>query len=313
MGKTALQLSAKESELSAYSRAGVIPINTTLLQWDCSYLRTFDIQVASIGTTGVVTPQMSMDGGVTWNAVAMVNQNTGAATTTLTSGALHRYIAAGGLFRLQLTTATTAGTTTINVAANRGCIPYPAVNQTVNLTQISGAANSSGGATGGLGVGGFAGHSATASGNPIQVGGVVATAVETTLVSGDQCRVAMSTNQQLVTVEGAVPDLSWAYAAAAGGIVNTTDVAIAAARGASIRNYLKAIQIKNAHATVATEVVIKDGATIIWRGHVAAAMNSSDVFEFEPPLRGTANTAMNVACITTGAQVYCSAQGYQGS
>jgi hypothetical protein len=312
MSQTALQISAKESELYSFNQAGVIAINTTLLQFDCAYLRTFDIQAVSIGTTGVITPQISMDGGTTWNAVAVVNQNTGAATTTLTNGACMRYIAAGGMFRLRLTTATTAGTTTLAVAANRGCIPYPAVNRTVNLTQISGAANNSGGFTGGLGVGGPAGHSASASGNPVQVGGVVQTAVETGLASGEMARLAMSTSGQLVTVEGAVPELWWSYAAPAGGFINTSDQPIAAARGANIRNYLKAVQLKNAHATVATEVVVKDGASIIWRGHVAAAMNSSDVFEFEPPLRGTANTAMNVACITTGAQVYCSAQGYQG-
>jgi hypothetical protein len=98
----------------------------------------------------------------------------------------------------------------------------------------------------------------------------------------------------------------------AGGIVNTTDVAIAAAAGAGIRNFLTAIQWKNT-AAVASEIVVKDGSTVIWRGHVSASMTIMDGFSFNPPLRGTANTALNVAMITTATATIVSAQGYQGS
>ena len=105
----------------------------------------------------------------------------------------------------------------------------------------------------------------------------------------------------------------WVYAAAAGGIVNTTDVAMAAAAGAGLRNYLTSIQILNQSTTVNTEVVIKDGATVIWRGWLGLT-GSGDHHEvyvsFPTPLRTTANTALNVACITTGAAVYVNAQGY---
>lgn len=100
----------------------------------------------------------------------------------------------------------------------------------------------------------------------------------------------------------------WRYAAAAGGIVNTAAVAIKAAAGAGVRNALTAIQISNAHASVATEVTVSDGATVIWRNHLAAGTRM-DV-EFPTPLLGTANTALNVACVTTGAAVYVNAQGY---
>ncbi len=100
----------------------------------------------------------------------------------------------------------------------------------------------------------------------------------------------------------------WRYAAAAGGIVNTEAVAIKAAAGAGVRNALTAIQISNAHASAATEVTISDGATVIWRNHLAAG-TLMDV-EFPTPLLGTANTALSVACVTTGAAVYVNAQGY---
>lgn len=75
-----------------------------------------------------------------------------------------------------------------------------------------------------------------------------------------------------------------------------------------MRNALTAIQISNAHASVATEVTVSDGATVIWRNHLAAGTRM-DV-EFPTPLLGTANTALNVACVTTGAAVYVNAQGY---
>ncbi len=114
----------------------------------------------------------------------------------------------------------------------------------------------------------------------------------------------------LVTKPYAIPEADWQYAAAAGGIINTTDVVLRAAAAAGIRNYVTSIDIRNAHATVATEVVIKDGATVIWRQLLPAAMAAPVEITFPTPLRGTAATAMNVACITTGAQVYVNAQGF---
>lgn len=115
----------------------------------------------------------------------------------------------------------------------------------------------------------------------------------------------------LVVQPHALPEATWSFPVAAGGIVNTTDVVARVAAAAGIRNYVTAMQIKNAHPTVATEFVIKDGAsTVLWRGHLAAAMNGSADITFEPPLRGSAATAINIACITTGAQVYASLQGY---
>jgi hypothetical protein len=104
---------------------------------------------------------------------------------------------------------------------------------------------------------------------------------------------------------------SFQFAGASGGIVNTSDVAIAAAAGAGIRNYLTSLQFKNT-AAVASEIVIKDGATVIWRGHVGASMTIMDGWTFNPPLKGTANTALNVALLTTATATIVSAQGYTG-
>jgi hypothetical protein len=103
--------------------------------------------------------------------------------------------------------------------------------------------------------------------------------------------------------------LEWSYASAAGGIINTTDVPLAATAGAGLRRYITTLQLKNTSAT-ATEVVLKDGSTIIWRGHVSASMTSSEEIIFSNPLRTSANAALNVACITTAAAVYVNAQGF---
>ena len=114
----------------------------------------------------------------------------------------------------------------------------------------------------------------------------------------------------LVTKPYAIPEADWQSAAAAGGITTTTDVVLKPAAAAGVRNYVTSIDLRNAHATVATEVVIKDGATVIWRQLLPAAMAAPVAISFPTPLRGTAATAVNLACLTTGAQVYVNAQGF---
>lgn len=61
---------------------------------------------------------------------------------------------------------------------------------------------------------------------------------------------------------------------------------------------------------MATEFVIKDGAsTVLWRGHLPANGDQVSI-TLGPPLRGTANTAVNIACVATGAQVYANVRGF---
>ena len=102
------------------------------------------------------------------------------------------------------------------------------------------------------------------------------------------------------------------FAGATGGITTPADTPIAAAGGAGVRNFLTALWFKNTAAT-ASEIVIKDGAAIIWRGHVSASMTVGEMVNFDPPLKGTANTALNVALLTTATATIVSAQGYTGS
>lgn len=116
----------------------------------------------------------------------------------------------------------------------------------------------------------------------------------------------------LVTQPYATTGSRWQYAGVTGGITDTADVALAAAAGASIRNYLVAIQFLNTAAT-ASEIVVKDGSTVIWRGYAAALMTVMQTVTFSVPLKGTANTALNVAMITTATATRVSAQGFTGA
>jgi hypothetical protein len=142
--------------------------------------------------------------------------------------------------------------------------------------------------------------------NPIAYRG--STAAPTAVSNGQGVDQLATTYGVAIVRPWSIPELCWLYAAASAGITNTTDVAIASAAGAGLRRYLVRLTLSNNSAT-ATEVVVKDGSTVMARLHMAA--NTGNVpFMFDPPLSTTANTALNVACITTGAAVYANAQGF---
>lgn len=102
---------------------------------------------------------------------------------------------------------------------------------------------------------------------------------------------------------------SWFYAAASGGVTDTNDVTLVAAPGAGNVNYLTSLQLRNADASVATEVVIKSGSTVLWRIDLDANSPLMTV-NFAEPIRATANTALTAAAITTSSETYINAQGY---
>lgn len=112
-----------------------------------------------------------------------------------------------------------------------------------------------------------------------------------------------------------IPENDWIYAAANLGIVNTTTaVTIKAAAGAGQRNYITSLQVMAEALGTATELAIRDGAagTVIWRTKIPTGGLPSVTFNFATPLKGTANTLLEVVTLTastTGA-VYVNAQGY---
>lgn len=160
---------------------------------------------------------------------------------------------------------------------------------------------------------GQAAHAASISGNPVRVGARAATADYTAVTDGQTADLLATTLGKQVVVPYSIPANTWNYAAAAAGLVSTGGVTAKAAAGSGIRIYVTSVQVVNSHATVSTEILINDGAagTTLHRGW-AQAVGGGYACKFDPPLRGTANTLLEIkegtATATTG--VYVNLQGY---
>jgi hypothetical protein len=151
------------------------------------------------------------------------------------------------------------------------------------------------------------------SGNPVKIGMIARSTEPTAVADADRVNAVGSLLGKQVVLPHAIPASTWNYAAAAGGLVSTTGVTAKAAAGVGIRNYVKSAQVINSHQTISTEVLIRDGAagTVLWRGWAQAAGGGASV-QFDPPLRGTANTLIEIAEVTATATagVLVNLQGY---
>lgn len=106
----------------------------------------------------------------------------------------------------------------------------------------------------------------------------------------------------------------WSYAAASGGIADTTAVELVAAATGK-RNYVDHIDLINTDATVGTEVTILSATTVIWRSFIPAsiALVTQPMpvsITFPVPLQSAVSEALNVKCVTTSSQTYINAQGH---
>lgn len=161
---------------------------------------------------------------------------------------------------------------------------------------------------------GQSGSGVAIAGNPVRVAGRGVSA-NYSVATGQTTDLAATLQGVLVTRPWNIPESDWLYAAAAGGILNTTvAVTIKAAAAAGIRNYLTSITIMAEALGAATEVAIRDGAagTVIWRTKIPTGGLPTTTITFANPLKGTAATLMEVVTLTasvTGA-VYVNAQGY---
>lgn len=158
-------------------------------------------------------------------------------------------------------------------------------------------------------VAGSAAHAAAISGNPIRLGARALTADYTAVATGQVADLKTTLTGALITKDFAIPEADWFYTAQAGGITVNTDILAKVAPAAGLRNYITAVQLRNASATQ-TEFVIKDGATVIWRSQVVAGTADGQQIVFPTPLRCTAATAVNINCLTAGAAVYANLQGF---
>jgi hypothetical protein len=95
-------------------------------------------------------------------------------------------------------------------------------------------------------------------------------------------------------------------------ITDTTRTALIAAQAAGVKSYLTQILVTNSSATVGTFVKIEDGTTTKYQGY-AAPLGGGFSITLPVPLVGTAATAWNVSCVTTGANVIANASGFKGA
>ena len=151
-------------------------------------------------------------------------------------------------------------------------------------------------------------HDAAVVSGVTQIGLDARTADPTAVATGDAVRALATTHGKQVVYPFAIPASTWLYASPAAVTDSSNDEAKAAG-AAGVRNYVTGIQVMNGHATVGTAVKILDGATVIWHGWAEPTGGGCSAV-FNPPLRGTAATAVNVINVTTGSSTFYNLQGF---
>lgn len=152
-------------------------------------------------------------------------------------------------------------------------------------------------------------------GNPVTIGVECRTSNKTSVGNGQTVRPIGTVDGKLIVRQHSIPENEWNYAAASGGILNTTTaVTIKTAAGAPYRNYLTSLQIQSEALANASELAIRDGAggTVLWRIKIPVTGLDLKQIKFDDPLKSTSSTLLEVVTLTasvTGA-VYFNAQGY---
>ena len=269
--------------VSGTATSAAVLFTTSMLNYE-----SITVQVTSAGASCTITYETS-DDNVNWVVCAGLNASSTGATTSATTTTLvgiYQFTRRGLYFRARVSTYGSGTVTVVGTLSKAQTVSvFPALQST---------SNEGGTVTSGLFGVTFEARSAS----------------KASVTSGQFVRPIATTDGRQITRPNSIPENEWQYAAASGGIVNTADNVLIAAAGANIKNYLTGLSVANANAT-ASEIVIKDGAsTVIWRMYLAANAPIQSI-KFVTPLQSSVNTALNVACITTGTQTYVNAQGYK--
>ena len=295
---------------------------------DCSQYRSAYLQLTSIGTSCTMLAELSAD-GATYVTAQMYPAAGGAPVTSATAvgqwsiplyNAKYLKIRTSASYGTQTTVLYMSQDTANTANVSGSTVTVTAANLSCNNAQWAGQTAATGGINGTVSVGGLiAGDSGltVATHKPLAGGGLAKNSATPYVVSADADAVfsTHTLNGAQVMYPYAVADCTWQYAAASGGIVSSTaDVALKAAAAAGIRNYLTSLQVHHDTLSGGTEVVVKDGSTVIWRGYLMATANEMINIHFPVPLRGSAATALNFAAISsvTGG-IYVNAQGFIGA
>jgi hypothetical protein len=153
------------------------------------------------------------------------------------------------------------------------------------------------------------------SGHPVTIGVEARTSNKASVGNGQVVRPIGTVDGKLVIRQHSIPENEWSYAAASGGILNTTTaVTIKTAASSPYRNYLTSIQVQAEALANATELAVRDGAggTVLWRIKIPTTGLDLKQVDFADPLKSSSATLLEVVTLTasgTGA-VYVNAQGY---
>lgn len=142
--------------------------------------------------------------------------------------------------------------------------------------------------------------------SPVVIGGNARSTNYTVVGNDSVARLVCSTVGALITSPFSIPENYIDGVTAA--ITGTADTAVITAGGTGTRNYITGGIVANSSAT-ATLVEIKDGTTV--KARVFAPANDTITFSFPSPLKGTGNTAINVANTTAGSNIFVTLTGYR--
>jgi len=242
-------------EIANFTQTGVIAINTDIQIIDCRQLRSVNVQITSIGTTGRIDFFLTNDLSVVGTAIlAYPIGGAAAVITTLAAGMWNISTNGGGYLRVRMGVATTAGTTTVFITGSQMPVPISApTTQSVSGTVAVTSTTLSGGQTA---------HSTAATGNPLRTGGKVQpttiAAQDTTLVTNDTSDTFVSSSGQAIIKPFGTSELDY-YHAVLPVVTTTTPQSIVAAAGtALIRNYITQLTVQTDTLGVAGNMFILD-------------------------------------------------------
>jgi hypothetical protein len=278
--------------VSGTATSAAVLFTTSMLNYE-----SITVQVTSAGSSCTVTYETSDDNSTWISTSGLSFTNTGSSSLTTTSSAVGgiQFTRKGLYFRARVSAYGSGTVTAIGTLSKA-----PAVQQ--GLTYIGGGASFEGG---GVGT------------NPIALGVECRTSSKTSVANSTLVRPIATPDGRLITRLNSIPENEWVYAAASGGIANTTTaVTIVAAQAAGVRNYLTSLQLSSDALGAATEIAIRDGAggTVLWRGKIGTAgIAGVSTIQFSDPLKSTAATLLEVVTLTASVTggVYVNAQGYK--
>jgi hypothetical protein len=279
--------------VSGTATSATVLFTTSMLNYE-----SITVQVTSAGSSCTITYETSED-GLNWQTTSgLTTSNIGSSSnsTASTTAIILQFPRKASIFRARVLTYGLAGSV-VSVVGTLSKVPVAQPG----LTFIGGGLSFEGGGSGT---------------NPIAVGLEGRTSSKTSVTNATLVRPISTLDGRQVIRLNSIPENEWVYAAASGGIANTTTaVTLVAAQAAGIRNYLTNLQLSSDALGAATEIAIRDGAggTVLWRGKIGTAgIAGVSTIQFSDPLKSTAATLLEVVTLSASVtgSVYVNAQGY---